>query len=97
MPEQMEGRPYLSMIKISPHAEKQIVDRSIEAAWVEATRAAPDLTEPDPIAGRTRLFRSIPEFGGRVLRVVIESKEGAESEAVTVRFHRAATKRRSRQ
>jgi hypothetical protein len=84
------------MDKLTPHAEEQIEDRGIPMAWIEATCAAPDRIEPDPIAGRTRLFRSIPEFSGRVLRVVVETKATGGREVVTAHFDRAETKRRNR-
>jgi hypothetical protein len=83
------------MIKLSHHAEQQIDERGIHLAWVEATVTAPEWTEKDPIVGRTRLFRPIPEFGGRVLRVVVETT-GAGDEVVTAYFDRAATRRRRR-
>lgn len=79
-------------VTITVHAADQMEARGIARAWVEATLAAPEATEPDTRSGRTRLFRAIPEFGGRVLRVVVEVR-GADVEVVTVHFDRAATRR----
>jgi hypothetical protein len=57
-------------IILSVHAAEAIALRGIESAWVEATISDPDRTEPDPRPGRTRSFKAIAAFGGRVLRVV---------------------------
>jgi hypothetical protein len=48
-----------------------LVERDIERAWLEVTVAQPERTEMDPLRpGTIRAFRTIPERGGRVLRVV---------------------------
>lgn len=57
-------------IILSVHAAEAIALRGIDLAWVEATISDPDRTEPDPRPGRTRSFKAIAAFGGRVLRVV---------------------------
>ena len=44
-----------------------MAERLIDRAWIEAAIARPDRTEPAPRPGRTRSYRAIPEFGGRVL------------------------------
>ena len=82
-------------VTITAHAASQMEARGIARPWVEATLSAPEATEPDPRPGRIRLFRAVPEFGGRILRVVAERK-GADVEVVTVHFDRAATKRSRR-
>ena len=79
-------------VTITAHAADQMKVRGIDRAWVEATLSAPEATEPDPRSGRVRLFRAVPEFGGRVLRVVVE-RRGHDVEVVTVHFDRSATRR----
>lgn len=70
--------------------------RGIPRAWVEAVVAAPEWSEPDPEDSTlTRSYRAIPEFGGRVLRVV-HRPEDDDVVVVTVHPDRGATKRRRR-
>ena len=77
------------MIRYTPHAEEKIADRQLDRVWIEATIMQPDRTERDPRPGRTRSYRAIPEFGGRVLRVV-HRQEGADIVVITVHFDRGA-------
>ena len=57
---------------LSRHAEKVIDERGILLEWVERTLNAPELTECDPEGTELRRYYCrIPEFGGRVLRVVL--------------------------
>lgn len=77
------------MIRYSLHAEEALAERGIDRAWIEAAIARPDRTEPDPRPGRTRSYRAIPEFGGRVLRVV-HRPAGADIMVITVHFDRGA-------
>ena len=50
-------------------------EREIKTEWMEGTLTAPELVLPDPDgAAVERRFRRIPEFGGRVLRVSVNTK-----------------------
>jgi hypothetical protein len=82
-------------MKITAHTARQMQVRGIARAWVEAAVNAPERIEMDPIPGRTRYYRAIAGFGGRVLRVVTEG-QGAGLVVVTVHFDRRATKERRR-
>jgi Domain of unknown function (DUF4258) len=82
-------------VTTTAHAADQMENRGIARSWVEAVLSAPERTEPDPRSGRIRLYRAIPEFGGRILRVVVETKD-ADVEVVTARVDRGATRRSGR-
>jgi hypothetical protein len=48
-----------------------LVERKIEASWVELAIREPEAVEPDPLRpGVLLAFRRVPERGGRFLRVV---------------------------
>src|SRR6266576_4154544 len=56
------------------HAQRALAEREIAIEWVERTLKAPELTLPDPNdATVQRCFRRSPEFGGRVLRVTVNT------------------------
>ena len=57
---------------LTKHAQKVLEEREIPLEWLERTLLAPELIlpEPDDISVQ-RCFRRIPEFNGRVLRVVV--------------------------
>lgn len=74
---------------LSPHAVEAIELRGIDPAWVEATVATPDRTEPDPRPGRTRSYKAISAYDGRVLRVVHSPVEDGVM-VITVHFDRGA-------
>jgi hypothetical protein len=57
------------MVRYTQHARDRIAEYAIDAAWVDRTIDQPDRTAPDPRPGIIRAFRTIPERGGRVLRV----------------------------
>lgn len=61
---------------LTEHARDALKKRQIEAAWMEQVLTAPEVTEADPVDPELehRLAR-IPEFGNRVLRVIINSKK----------------------
>ena len=60
--------------ELTKHAQKALNEREIPMEWLERTLAAPELTLPDPDdATVERRFRRIPEFGGRVLRVAVNT------------------------
>jgi hypothetical protein len=59
---------------LTKHAKKALAEREIPLEWVERTLAMPELSLPDPDdATVERRFRRIPEFGGRVLRVAVNT------------------------
>ncbi len=58
-------------LSFTRHAETMLAEREIDRGWVERTVKEPDEMEPDPNRAQVvRVFRSIPERDGRVLRVV---------------------------
>ncbi len=58
------------MLRLSAHARTVIEARRIEEAWIEEALKSPDWTESDPRdCDIIRAFKSIEEFGGRILRV----------------------------
>jgi hypothetical protein len=60
--------------ELTKHAQKALAEREVAIEWVERTLAAPELRLPDPDdAAVERCFRKIPEFGGRVLRVAVNT------------------------
>jgi hypothetical protein len=57
---------------VSKHAKKMLAEREIPLEWLERTLNEPALRQPDPDdAALERRYRPIPEFDGRVLRVVV--------------------------
>lgn len=78
----------MKLITFTAHAEAMLGERSIAREWVVETLNNPDAIEPDPNApGIFRAFRSIPENGGRVLRVVYRA-QGDGARVVTAFFDR---------
>ena len=60
--------------ELTKHAQKVLDEREIPVEWMERTLSAPELVLPDPDdATVERRFRQIPEFGGRVLRVAVNT------------------------
>ena len=60
--------------ELTNHAKKALAEREIPVEWLERTLAEPELTLPDPDDAEVeRRFRKIPEFGGRVLRVAVNT------------------------
>ena len=61
--------------ELTEHARDALGKRKIELAWVERTIDAPEATEADPVDPdlEHRLAR-IPEWGNRVLRVIVNDK-----------------------
>ena len=60
--------------ELTNHAKKALAEREISVDWLERTLHAPELTLPDPDDAMVeRRFRKIPEFGGRVLRVAVNT------------------------
>jgi hypothetical protein len=59
------------MIVLSKHTADEMARRSITLAYIEAAVARPDRVTGDPTdPALTRSFKSIAQFGHRVLRVV---------------------------
>jgi hypothetical protein len=60
--------------ELTKHAQKALDEREIQIEWMERTLNAPELILSDPEdVSVVRLFRRIPEFGGRVLRVAVNT------------------------
>jgi hypothetical protein len=56
---------------LTAHARQVVTERGIALAWVARVLSAPERTEPDSAdADLHHALGSIPEHGGRVLRVV---------------------------
>jgi hypothetical protein len=78
------------MIRLAKHAQEAIRLRDIDFAWIEAAVSAPDRIEADPpYADRTRSYKAIVEYGGRVLRVVHRA-EGDDIVIITAHFDHGA-------
>ncbi|GIW89485.1 MAG: hypothetical protein KatS3mg108_3809 [Isosphaeraceae bacterium] len=73
---------------LTEHARDALEKRQIQIAWMEQALTAPDVTEADPVDAELehRLAR-IPEFGHRVLRVIVNG-ERTPPHVVTVFFDR---------
>lgn len=62
-------------LEYTRHALKVMEERRIPVEWVESAVAKPALRTPDPNDPEVeRFFRRIPEFGGRVLRVAVNTR-----------------------
>jgi uncharacterized DUF497 family protein len=60
--------------ELTKHAKKALAEREIPIAWVARAFNQPELRLPDPDdATVERRYRKIPEFGGRVLRVAVNT------------------------
>ncbi len=73
---------------LTEHARDALEKRQIQIAWMEQALTAPEVTETDPVDAELehRLAR-IPEFGHRVLRVIVNGKR-TPPHVVTVFFDR---------
>ena len=61
--------------ELTQHAQKVMAERVIAIEWMERTLFQPELVLPDAEDRAVeRYFRKIPEFGGRVLRVAVNTK-----------------------
>lgn len=61
-------------VEFSSHARDMLVERNIPEEWVYWSLGAPDYTEVGE-DNNTHYIKSIPEFGGRFLRVVVNPRE----------------------
>jgi hypothetical protein len=82
----------LKPLRFTRHAQDAFEERELNHNWIEKTVREPQWSFPDPRqVGVERRFRSIPEFGGRILRVAcIETAD--EIRILTVFFDRDARK-----
>jgi hypothetical protein len=78
------------MIRFTKHAREAVHVRNIALAWIEEAVSSPDFVEADPRhPERTRSYKAIAGFGGRVLRVV-NRPAGDDILIITVHFDRGA-------
>ena len=60
--------------ELTKHAQRVLDERGISVEWMQRTLSAPEWVLPDPEdATVERRFRRMPEFGGRVLRVAVNT------------------------
>lgn len=60
--------------ELTKHAQKTLEERGIQIEWMERALSVPERVAPDPCDVTVeRYYRRIPEFGGRVLRVVVNT------------------------
>ncbi|HEY7992512.1 MAG TPA: DUF4258 domain-containing protein [Stellaceae bacterium] len=79
------------MIRFTKHGQEAVETRNIAFEWIEATVTSPDSTDRDPrYPERTRSYRAIAAFGGRVLRVV-HRPDGDDILIITVHFDLGGT------
>jgi Domain of unknown function (DUF4258) len=76
----------MANIAFSKHAQDVMRERNIPEEWVHRAVDMPDLIE-HPADGTTHYLKTIPEHGGRYLRVVVNPGV-APARAVTVFFDR---------
>ncbi|MEQ1937604.1 DUF4258 domain-containing protein [Mesorhizobium sp. CN5-321] len=75
---------------LTHHAETKMHERRIRLEWIERTIRNADWIEPEPRdPSAERRFAPVPEFGGRILRVVCVETESA-IRVITVTFDRGA-------
>jgi len=79
-------------LRLTAHAQFAAAERGIDSLWIEQTAREPDWALADPERPEAeRRFRTISEFGDRVLRVAcVES--ATEIRVLTVFFDRGAKK-----
>ena len=68
------------------HARDMLAERKIPESWVERTVFEPDSSEEGD-EGTTHYIRAIPEHEGRILRVVLNTKDDVWT-VVTLFFDR---------
>jgi len=62
-------------LRYSKHARHVMRERGIPVEWVEQVVASVELRVPDPVDSQVeRFFGRIPERGGRVLRVAVNTR-----------------------
>ncbi len=76
-------------LEFTKHAVHVLDERKIPVEWVEQVMADPALRTPDPNDPEVeRFFGRVPERGGRVLRVVVNTRV-APWRVVSVFFDRS--------
>lgn len=76
-------------LEFTKHATRVLAERTIPRIWVERTVREPELRQQDPNDPLVeRFYRRIPENGGRVLRVAVNTKV-APWRVVSVFFDRS--------
>jgi len=68
------------------HARDMLAERQIPEQWVECAVATPFRTDRQP-GGTVHYLSKVPEWGGRILRVVV-NPETSPATVVTVLFDR---------
>jgi len=80
--------------QLTEHASIVIMERGIHPNWIEKAIQQPDWTEPDLFDNSlTCAFVAIPEFGGRMLRIVFDDSVEPKR-VITVYFDRNARRRK---
>jgi len=75
--------------ELTQHAAKMMAERELAVEWLERALNAPEGTAPDPMdPALEHRFVRIPEFGGRMLRVIV-NKETMPFRVVTAYFDRS--------
>ena len=76
---------------LTEHAQDALVRRQIPLEWLERVLNAPEATETDPMDPELEhRLAQITEFGGRVLRVIVNCKT-TPPRVVTAFFDRRRT------
>ncbi|MBI1956766.1 MAG: DUF4258 domain-containing protein [Acidobacteria bacterium] len=73
-------------VEWSRHAREMLKERAIQEEWVLETLQSPDRYEKGP-GGQSYYIKSIPEYGNRFLRVVV-NRNVSPNRIVTVFFDR---------
>ena len=73
-------------VQWSRHAREMLKERGIQEDWVLETLQSPDRYEKGP-GGQDYYIKSIPEYGSRFLRVVV-NRNVSPNRIVTVFFDR---------
>lgn len=77
---------------LTKHAQDNVALYGLDPIWIEAVLVAPQHADRDPADPVLfRVWRRIPERGGRALRVVYRPA-GADMVVVTAFFDRGATR-----
>ncbi|MCL5799664.1 MAG: DUF4258 domain-containing protein [Gammaproteobacteria bacterium] len=76
---------------LTEHARDALEKRRIQTAWLERVLNAPEVTEADPVdPDLEHRLACIGEFGGRVLRVIVNTNR-TPPHVVTAFFDRRRT------
>ena len=76
--------------RLTEHARNALQKREISPAWIEKAVTEPEATEADNVdSDLEHRLRHIPEFGNRVLRVIVNDK-AEPPRIITAYFDRRA-------